>query len=984
MSANFTPIFGGYREPGAFRFWCQKVLPLVYDDSLSYYELLCKVVDYINNLVHDNSATIDNVNALLTAYNQLQDYVNNYFANLDITSEISDKIDQMADDGTLLEILEPVTTDLTNYIREQAEEQQLYNQQTRFDVEQNLILQNEYNATTRSTMNSALAEQNEYNASTRSTVTSAIDAQTAYNTRTREIAEAMVGHPFTANSSAAMTDQSKVYVYTGTTSGNYVNGHWYYYNGGWIDGGIYNSQGLTTDKGLTLEDNAGDARYTGLRLNDITSPFTWRTDIRHSTSNGAESSSVGWYSTTKFTVVDITKIVGVSRICVATVSSVSHITGYIHLYEAGTDTYIGFCFYTNGTLYFQSANQDYSTLPSGKVDAYIDVSSTEWYAVFADSWTNAIRMVKVQTDSYLNTMGVPADAKAVGDEISGLKGDLTNAVEIRYTDILSAHEYIQVYVNASGSITGSTSWRSYIVGTTESAGYYERDAFCYKFKGYTNTVGFYAIAFYDYENFSTATANDHFIGGVKYTKTTGEEFTLYKSDIPANAKLILFLTRTASATDQTLYKGESGYKAQLNQNTEVIRNHWGTPTAETVAMVVGGIVGTSGADDPRSDRMRSDYLEVSNYSGTVTMPTGVNCIVHGYDSNMNWISAYPSTSWQSSFTWEAFPNTFVYIRFVVNTGSLSENITIYRSIYTNQELTDAIIEADSTSEELAFVYSIGSKNQIARLGWKPYASNTPPEQSNASYALAYKNGCKIMLCDVRVTSDGKYVLWHDTTLNNTVKHADGTDLSEGELATTIESSTLAELNIYDYGVYKGSEYSGMKIPMLKDFLEWCGLHNIIPMLEIKVLLTTAQCVEIAKLCKMYGLGERVIIDEYTTNINSTVSTWIANLPKATISIIGGSAIDLVIPKAQNIINEGLNALVVLSSSAQLSAIQDSQGNIDYAKVQSVTNIGADFVYTEIQSANELQSFYEDGYLSVFKYVASSYVDIDKWVQNNVL
>ena len=34
-----------------FRYWCYKVLPLVYDDSLSYYEVLCKVVDYINSLI---------------------------------------------------------------------------------------------------------------------------------------------------------------------------------------------------------------------------------------------------------------------------------------------------------------------------------------------------------------------------------------------------------------------------------------------------------------------------------------------------------------------------------------------------------------------------------------------------------------------------------------------------------------------------------------------------------------------------------------------------------------------------------------------------------------------------------------------------------------------------------------------------------------------------------------------------------------------
>lgn len=37
-----------------FKFWCYKVLPLVYDDSLSYYELLCKVIDYINKLINEN------------------------------------------------------------------------------------------------------------------------------------------------------------------------------------------------------------------------------------------------------------------------------------------------------------------------------------------------------------------------------------------------------------------------------------------------------------------------------------------------------------------------------------------------------------------------------------------------------------------------------------------------------------------------------------------------------------------------------------------------------------------------------------------------------------------------------------------------------------------------------------------------------------------------------------------------------------------
>lgn len=34
-----------------FRFWCQKIVPLVYDDALSYYEVLCKVTAKLNEVI---------------------------------------------------------------------------------------------------------------------------------------------------------------------------------------------------------------------------------------------------------------------------------------------------------------------------------------------------------------------------------------------------------------------------------------------------------------------------------------------------------------------------------------------------------------------------------------------------------------------------------------------------------------------------------------------------------------------------------------------------------------------------------------------------------------------------------------------------------------------------------------------------------------------------------------------------------------------
>lgn len=160
--ANFTPEFdpadvdGDYGSTGGditvpvfhelkpFKFWCQKALPLVYDDSLSYYEVLCKVVNYLNNMMGDlttgtgaitqfaqqfvinqqflnNMATKlgqnteelesyinDRMEDFTTAYNELQDYVNAYFNNLDVQDEIDNKLDEMAESGQFNVLFDPV------------------------------------------------------------------------------------------------------------------------------------------------------------------------------------------------------------------------------------------------------------------------------------------------------------------------------------------------------------------------------------------------------------------------------------------------------------------------------------------------------------------------------------------------------------------------------------------------------------------------------------------------------------------------------------------------------------------------------------------------------------------------------------------------------------------------------------------------------------------------------------------------------------
>ena len=58
-----------------FRFWCQKVLPLVYDDSLSYYELLCKVVCKLNELAENQNNLSDEIKQVAQDLNDFKNQV---------------------------------------------------------------------------------------------------------------------------------------------------------------------------------------------------------------------------------------------------------------------------------------------------------------------------------------------------------------------------------------------------------------------------------------------------------------------------------------------------------------------------------------------------------------------------------------------------------------------------------------------------------------------------------------------------------------------------------------------------------------------------------------------------------------------------------------------------------------------------------------------------------------------------------------------
>lgn len=92
-------------SPYTFKYFCQHVLPAVYDDSLSYYELLCKLTSKINEVITAEGTQNAAITEIQDLYVQLKEYNENYFKNLDIQEQINAKLDELGEKGELAALI---------------------------------------------------------------------------------------------------------------------------------------------------------------------------------------------------------------------------------------------------------------------------------------------------------------------------------------------------------------------------------------------------------------------------------------------------------------------------------------------------------------------------------------------------------------------------------------------------------------------------------------------------------------------------------------------------------------------------------------------------------------------------------------------------------------------------------------------------------------------------------------------------------------
>ena len=228
----------------------------------------------------------------------------------------------------------------------------------------------------------------------------------------------LCGSPLVATLAEEMLDSDRVYVYTGNEDG-YTTGDWYYHDGsGWVSGGVYNAEAISTDTTLTAAGEAADAKATGEAVRGLTYEG-------HDTSLWA----IGTFSSATGATASSTNRIR-TEILSGAILKVAPQSGYkvaLWVYNA-SGVYQGVW---NGTeaeksvvVWFTEA-VDLRKLPAGSqvriVAGYVDDST------ITTSTQDAVAANIVflwRTNPSLTRSGAAADAKAVGEVFEEVKAPL--------------------------------------------------------------------------------------------------------------------------------------------------------------------------------------------------------------------------------------------------------------------------------------------------------------------------------------------------------------------------------------------------------------------------------------------------------------------------------------------------------------------------------------------------------------------------------
>jgi hypothetical protein len=416
--------------------------------------------------------------------------------------------------------------------------------------------------------------------------------------------------------------------------------------------------------------------------------------------------------------------------------------------------------------------------------------------------------------------------------------------------------------------------------------------------------------------------------------------------------------------------------------------------AKTNTTFITGTIGsTTGLDGVNTARISSNLMTFPKGSIIKTDSTKIKVGIFKYDITTGIFissvlggvianSEYTATedmmvrvvlAWANTSTVITTPNDVSQYCSIYKTP---DNINYYKPSMDALKSSITSIQ-NGTNNKIQDGLSISSSNMVARLGYNVYDTNMPPEQSLASFALAYKNNYRTVLCDLQITSDGYYVCEHDTNLNGSlhVRNINGTTITQD---IAISNLTLAQLDSnYDFGIYKDVKYAGLKILRLEEVMRLCSSLCISLVIETKVKCSKVVIEDIAKMAIKYGLQHQLIWAFDVSYDNATDAGYLLNILSTATVLWRRIYADTNV--ATTIISYIQQTKIAYPTARQqVTVLIDGLPNLTENVKEQLINLNVNLNFSEITDNTVLATLINGGYYWLFKSIATR-IDINSYM-----
>lgn len=532
------------------------------------------------------------------------------------------------------------------------------------------------------------------------------------------------------------------------------------------------------------------------------------------------------------------------------------------------------------------------------------------------------------SDKTLSVDGGFADAKVTGDVVKSLKENLVNLEN--GTCILKGEFDV-------GNIKGTTGEyeRNYIYQVSNKHPIsYDTNLILYIKDGFQ-------VAFSWYDNDGSFIKKDSFIKNRKViTANTKFSVTIFKTGI------------TTGIADIHEYLSAITYEWELinltNRN-DILKNYM---------KFVYGSLSNGIPISTTASRFRSKDISCAYYDTTFrSLEDRFVLAYHSYDENGNFL-------YDSGWNYEVSVSKGTKYRLLLkdtmeeykegDIESITEKYMVsYNGIESNKHFIDELIDKKTVNHFNDYTVI------MAHRGY----SSIAPENTMPAFELAYKYGCRCIETDVVYTSDKVPVLCHDININNIARDKDGNVLPE-----TINISTISyeDTKQYDFGIWKNAKYKGTKMCTLEDFLYFCKIRSIQPIVELKKGYDNKWIKEAYNVANKLGMLDKVVWNsfEYSflTYIHSLCefTNFFVNVDGDITDDVVNSAISLKTDNNTVYIGSTVNNLTAIGISKALAKnIQVGVGTTDEVSVaKNFCKNGVHFVCTNALLIDDLINFSE--------------------------